>query len=60
MKVECPYCHSEIDNRFIRSEVAKQMGSVKSARKKKDPKEMSRLGKIGAKKRWAAHKAKPK
>jgi hypothetical protein len=60
MEVECPYCHREIDNQFIRSEAAKQMGSVKSARKKKDPQEMSRLGKLGAKKRWAGHKAKPK
>jgi hypothetical protein len=58
--VQCPYCHREIDNHYVRSEVAKQLGSVKSPRKKKDPAEMSRLGKLGAKKRWAKHKAKDK
>jgi len=60
MEVKCPYCHREIDNGFIRSEVAKQMGSVKSPRKKKDPKEMARIGKLGAKNRWAKHRAKEK
>ena len=60
MEVKCPYCHREIDNNFIRSEVAKQMGSVKSPRKKKDPKEMARIGKLGAKNRWAKHRAKEK
>jgi hypothetical protein len=60
MGVKCPYCHREIDNNFIRSEVAKQMGSVKSPRKKKDPKEMARIGKLGAKNRWAKHRAKEK
>jgi hypothetical protein len=56
MQVKCPYCGREIDNSFMRSEVAKQLGSVKSPRKKKDPREMARLGKLGAKKRWAKHK----
>jgi len=60
MEVKCPYCGHEIDDSFIRSAVAKQLGSVKSDRKKKDPKEMARLGKLGAKKRWASHKAKVK
>lgn len=52
MEVKCPYCHHEIDNGFIRSEVAKQLGSVKSPRKKKSKEEMSRIGKMGAAKRW--------
>jgi hypothetical protein len=50
--MECPYCHREIDNSFIRSAAAKQLGSVKSHRKKKGSEGMSRLGKLGAKKRW--------
>lgn len=58
MEVKCPYCLREIDNSYVRSEVAKQMGSVKSDRKKKDPVEMARLGKLGAKKRWSGHKKK--
>lgn len=55
--MECPYCHREIDNSFIRSAAAKQLGSVKSHRKKKGSEEMSRLGKLGAKKRWGKTKA---
>jgi hypothetical protein len=52
MGMECPYCHREIDNSFIRSAAAKQLGSVKSHHKKKGSEDMSRLGKLGAKKRW--------
>jgi hypothetical protein len=51
MDVKCPYCHREIDNGYVRSEVARQMGKSKSPRKK-SKEEMSRLGKLGAKKRW--------
>jgi hypothetical protein len=52
MEVKCPYCHREIDDGFIRSEAAKQAGSSKSPRKKKDPEAMRKLGTLGAEKRW--------
>ena len=51
--VKCPYCGHEIDDKFLRREVARQMGRSKSPRKKKDPAEMSRLGKLSAAKRKA-------
>ena len=54
--MECPYCHREIDNTYVRSEVARQMGKSKSPRKKKSKEEMSKLGKLGAEKRWKKDK----
>jgi hypothetical protein len=56
MEVQCPYCHREIDDGFIRSEAAKQAGRSKSPKKKKDPEEMRRLGKLSAEKRWGKKK----
>jgi hypothetical protein len=52
MHVKCPYCGKEIDDSYVRSHVAKQLGAVKSPRKRKDPKQMAKLGKLGAQKRW--------
>ena len=50
--VRCPYCGREIDDSYVHSQVSKKLGSIKSPRKKKDPEQMSKLGKLGAEKRW--------
>ena len=52
LEVKCPYCGKEIDDSYVRSQVAKQLGASRSPRKKKSPEEMSKLGKKGAAKRW--------
>jgi len=56
--VECPYCHRQIDDSYVRQHVAIQLGRSKSPRKKKDPKLMAKLGKLGAQKRWGSKKRK--
>jgi hypothetical protein len=58
MEVECPYCHRQIDDGYVRQHVAKQLGASKSPRKKKDPQKMAELGKMGAEARWAKRKKK--
>jgi hypothetical protein len=58
--VKCPYCHREIDDSYVRSHVAKQLGSKKTPAKKKDPKRMAELGRLGAAKRWGKQKGKKK
>jgi len=46
--VICPYCGKSIDDSYVRSHVAKQIGSVKSPRKgKRNKAELSRMGKLG-------------
>jgi hypothetical protein len=49
-RMDCPYCHRSIDDKFILSYAQKLL--AKRRRTPRDPKVMSELGKKGAAKRW--------